>query len=700
MARTKDPGAATTKAWKTRERKKKEAAAGAGTTSRDDWRATEAGGITGKSMSQSIRSEPTVGEGDEVPDVDLDSNGDGVTDASRVGVPGDAVPPPPKVPRLPNLDLAERQAETAFAEAFEADPDGMARKFLEMNKASGKPNTFETDAAKNLFEPWAGTGLSVDERAVVRSTLNTALHQTANAIAKRAFLMHLDSLSAEEKAKGMLVTVGGCGCHAPGTMVMLAGGTTRTVEDVRVGDRLMGPDSRPREVLRTIHGVGQMYRVVPTKGEPFIVNEDHVLSLRTTRARGSLKRSRLVTVEVRVKDQLRRGKSAQRASMLYRVGVEFPVSPVPLNPYFLGLWLGDGTGINTTITTADPEVAAFVATMAESTPGVRLAVRDKKDNKAKGYQMVAAHAGRQPGGDYATNPVLAGLRECGVSPERRAQNDGGNDRNGSRLKHIPAQYLHNSREVRLELLAGLLDSDGHMHGAGFDIVTRWRAIADGLAALVRSLGMACYVSPCRKRAQTGFVGNYYRLSISGDTHLIPTRIAHKRAPTRRQKRTVLHTGFTLQHLGEGGYYGFTLEGDGRYLLRDFTVTHNSGKGFSLKVLSKNGMPEFDTTRYGAVWDSAGDQNATENPWLLAEAKKRGIKVTYAYVSADPEVSWADEKRGVVARASGTNDGRMVDATVFADSYVIGARNHAAFSKRHARDASFLFIHSGDEIKRL
>ena len=690
MARTKDPSAATTKAWLSRKR----AGAGEGsspTARRSDWR--EGGkGISAQSMSKSVESEPTLGRGDPHPgpDVDLDADGDGVTDSSRVGVPGMLVPPPPNVPRLPNLDLAEKQAETAFAEAFEKDPDGMAKKYLEMNQGS---NVFETDAAKNLYEPWAGKGASVEDRAKVRSTLNTALHQTANAVAKRALLMHLDNMSAAEKAKGMLVTVGGCGCHAPGTMVMLADGTTRTVEGVRVGDRLMGPDSKPREVLRTIHGSGPMFRVEPNKGEPFVVNDEHVLSIQTLRARGSCRRSRLMTVEVRVKDQLRRGTSAQRASMLYRVGVEFPVSPVPLNPYFLGLWLGDGTGINTTITTADPEVASFVAAMAEATPGVALAVRDKGANKAKSYQLVATQS-------YAGNPVLARLRDLVVSPERRDRSAGGNDRNGSRLKHIPNRYLRNSREVRLELLAGLLDADGHLNNGGFDIITRWRRMADGIATLARSLGLACYMTPARKRSQTGHEGDYFRLSISGDTHLIPTRIPRKRAAPRRQVKSALRTGFKLRPLGEGSYYGFTLDGDGLYLLGDFTATRNSGKGFATKTLSKNGFPEFDTNGYGAVWDSAGDQNATENPWLLKEAKKRGIRVTYVYVSADPKVSWAHEKRGVVARAKGTKDGRMVDAAVFADSYAIGGRNHAAFAKRHARDARFLYVQNGDVIMRL
>jgi hypothetical protein len=337
------------KSWDTRGRKKKDSGEPDGAkreerpgpqSTRGDWKAEQAKGKQSVHQSaKNIAKEVTQDTDEEPysPDVEADADGDGITDAARVGVPAKAIPPPPKVPRLPNLDPVERQAESTFAEAFESDPDGVARRLLETIYASDKVNVFETDGAKNLYDPWRGEGMSEEDRAGVRSTLNTALHQTANAVAKRAFLMHLDAMTDEQKQKGILVTVGGCG---------------------------------------------------------------------------------------------------------------------------------------------------------------------------------------------------------------------------------------------------------------------------------------------------------------------------------------------------------------------------AGKGFALKTLSKQGMPELSTANYGAVWDSAGDQNATENPWVLEEAKKRGIKVTFAYISADPENSWANPKFGVVARARGTNDGRMVDATVFADSYVIGARNHKAFAEKHKNDANFIYLQNGAHIQRL
>ena len=56
---------------------------------------------------------------------------------------------------------------------------------------------------------------------------------------------------------------------------------------------------------------------------------------------------------------------------------------------------------------------------------------------------------------------------------------------------------------------------------------------------------------------------------------IPSRIPRKRVAPRQQKKDVLRTGFSVESLGDDDYYGFTLDGDGQFLLGDFTVTHNT-----------------------------------------------------------------------------------------------------------------------------
>jgi hypothetical protein len=92
---------------------------------------------------------------------------------------------------------------------------------------------------------------------------------------------------------------------------------------------------------------------------------------------------------------------------------------------------------------------------------------------------------------------------------------------------------------------------------------------------------------------------------------------------------------------------------------------------------------------GAVWDAAGEQNATENPWILEECKKRGLKAVFAFVHADPVNTWENPDRGVIERAGKV--GRMVDARPFADSYSYGPRNFQAFMDKNKDDPDATFF---------
>lgn len=162
----------------------------------------------GSGPSPSSGGEKSGGGGgrEHAPDVNADKNQDGVTDAARVGVPAMEVPPPPAIGRIPNLEPHERAVEESFISHFEADPDKVSSQFMSLAVKQGEPATFGTDDAKCLTDVWSESDPAV--RAQNRATLNTCLHQTANAIAKRAFLSHLDTLKEGDE---IMVTVGGCG---------------------------------------------------------------------------------------------------------------------------------------------------------------------------------------------------------------------------------------------------------------------------------------------------------------------------------------------------------------------------------------------------------------------------------------------------------------------------------------------------------
>ena len=77
-----------------------------------------------------------------------------------------------------------------------------------------------------------------------------------------------------------IVVVGKPGCFAKGTLIMMYDGTFKQVEDVKVGEQVMGDDSTPRNVLSLCNDHEMMYEIIPKKGDKYIVNENHILSLK------------------------------------------------------------------------------------------------------------------------------------------------------------------------------------------------------------------------------------------------------------------------------------------------------------------------------------------------------------------------------------------------------------------------------------
>lgn len=353
----------------------------------------------------------------------------------------------------------------------------------------------------------------------------------------------------------IVLPTGGGKCLGRGTPVMKFDGTVLPVEDVREGDLLMGPDSKPRRVLSLARGREQMYRVRPVKGDPYVVNESHILSLKRTNCGGQYpSRQGGAIVNVSVREYLKKSATFKHLHKGWRTGVDFPPAPpLSLDPYFLGVWLGDGNSHNATVTTGDPEIAGWLFAHAEQR-GMRGRVAPNGPGSVQVLTQGMAHCGR--GG----TPVMNDLRALGVLNN----------------KHVPHAFRTASREDRLLLLAGVLDTDGHYTGKGFDLVLCNERLLDDVIFVARSLGFAAYKSACKKTCtNTGVEGDYWRCNISGDVELIPCRLARKQAAPRQQKKSVLVTGISIEPLGEDDYFGFEIDCDRLFLLGDFTVTHNT-----------------------------------------------------------------------------------------------------------------------------
>ena len=395
-----------------------------------------------------------------------------------------------------------------------------------------------------------------------------------------------------------VIAMAGVGkCLIYDTPVIMFDGTVKPVQDIKTGEHLMGPDSKPRTVRGTTNGSGEMYKIIPVKGDSFTVNAEHILSLKVTgkrgqsynahcSIRGGLKPGQVKDanghcvkvpmqnpgshgglvggeiVNISVKDYLTNSERHKKNTKLYRVEVEFPEKPVRLDPYFLGLWLGNGTSARPEITNVDNEAANWIRQFATS---VGLPVHETQ--KSGCVEMLINNLGES----YDKNIIVEALRFYSIF--------------GNGLKRIPAAYLTNSRSIRLQVLAGLIDTDGSLIHGCYEIVSAYPNLAKDILFLTRSLGLAATV--CNKLVHGKC---YYRIVITGDISVIHCLTASKQASLPVQIKDALVTGFKIEPVGIHDYYGFDVGTDGLFLLGDFTVTHNSFFAESIAVCVAHGKP--------------------------------------------------------------------------------------------------------------
>ncbi len=288
-----------------------------------------------------------------------------------------------------------------------------------------------------------------------------------------------------------VVVIGKRGCMLRDTLILTDDGKTKMVQDIKVGDKLMGDDSKPRTVLSLCQGQDKMYKIKQLSGMDYIVNGDHILSLKNSDTHQILNYEKGDVVDIKVRDYLNLSSSQKIVLKGYKVPVIFPIKKLPLDPYAMGIWLGDKSGLNT--------------------------------------------------------------------------------------KHIPDVYKYNSRENQLKLLAGILDIDGYhnVETGCYDIVQKNYTFAKDIEYIARCLGFTANVvenSCCKSNIEETF----YTQSISGiGLNDIPCLNSKKQVFCEKENN--LYSEIEIEPLGEDIYYGFQLDGNQRFLLEDFTVTHNSGK---------------------------------------------------------------------------------------------------------------------------
>jgi len=352
-------------------------------------------------------------------------------------------------------------------------------------------------------------------------------------------------------------------CLGKDTKILMYDGTIKNVQDIEVGELLMGDDSTPRRVLTLARGREQMYRISSKKGDSYICNESHILSLKCS-TNHSKKMKKGDIIDVSVKDYLNLPKCFHgKGGVLlgYKVPINFQEKNIGFDPYLLGYWLGDGTSRTTGIATQESRVIKYMVDLF----------------KTKYTDLYLQYTGQQY--DYIINSLK----------NKNIFKDFLRDNNLLNNKHIPQNYLCNSREIRLSILAGIIDSDGYFNKNCIEITQKNEKLLDDIVFIARSLGFSSYkkkiIKTCTNSKHGPVKGTYYLTNIYGaGIEEIPTLCPRKKGYPRKQIKDSLTYRLQIEKLDVDDYYGFEIDGNRRFVLADFTVTHNTV--LSLNIISR------------------------------------------------------------------------------------------------------------------
>lgn len=375
---------------------------------------------------------------------------------------------------------------------------------------------------------------------------------------------------------------GTTGCHAKGELILMADGTSKPVELINGGDRVMGGDGTPRTVLAPRWGEDAMYELDIRNRGKLTVNGEHKLILFNYNWSGNHEKT------MTVNEYLKLPQYAQSSSHICLCeGIKsFECTTEQIvDPYIMGIFIGDGAtnsrqGGCPNITTADSEVVEAIYAYAEKV-GCVIRVDHKPGNAASTYVFTRDPDNYEVCNRKVVNNFTEQLRSIGL------------DKVGSGEKFIPDDYKYADISVRRELFAGLMDSDGYLNrNKMYDFVTKSRQLADDVTFIGRSLGLQVHVQKCQKGIKSiGFVGDYYRLGISGNLDEIPVRIPRKKyVPAKKGAHSSHRATFTITKIADRQkYYGFTCDGDHTYLTQSMVRTCNSGKSVFVNSLLISAM---------------------------------------------------------------------------------------------------------------
>ncbi len=332
----------------------------------------------------------------------------------------------------------------------------------------------------------------------------------------------------------------------------------RLMGEILPGDEVIGSDGRTT-VVSHINPCGEhkTYRVSFSDGSFTDCSENHLWLLNKSWGKREQVTLRLSDFK---NDFVYSSPGGQR-QYKYRIPVCQPVrfnsdTVLPLHPYVVGVLLGDGSIKNIPkyrpkFTSVDQEIVDNVSSrlpencvLGHSEGTIEYRINDIAGARGKGKISRASHAVMSAG--------IAG--------------------HGAETKFIPDIYKMSSVQNRIELLQGLMDTDGSASGGVASFHTCSERLANDVLFLVESLGgtATMNVKPDRRGFRDMFV---LHMCIPGVT---PFKLTRKIKALRPRKHPVMRTIINVEYIGLQQVKCITVaNADGLYLTDRFIVTHNS-----------------------------------------------------------------------------------------------------------------------------
>jgi hypothetical protein len=392
------------------------------------------------------------------------------------------------------------------------------------------------------------------------------------------------------------------GCFADNTPILMASGTLKRADSIKTGDYLMGENGIPKKVLNTFQGDDMMYKVKQSNGLSYVVNSKHKLALKcknmtTINWYDELKSWKInwfnkeqmrmkqlnfsindynndmnntyiaatnfisqldltEPITLTVEEYIKLDAWSKNNLVGYKVNeLKFIEQPVFLDPYLLGLWLGDGDSNCPLFRTSSYAIYKYIRNWS---------IVNKASLEKRGDQEYIIHSN-------GTNPFMNMMTLYNLKDN----------------KHIPYQYLFNKREIRMRLLAGLIDTIGCITNKNkiMLIFESNALLLQNICALVRSLGYTLTINDMvklhKKQDSSETSGYKQHCLINIDYKFIdelPT--IDTLTSEHRSEEIIDYTSrIEVSEVGRNKYYGWTLEDGPLFLLSDYTVVHNCDQMF-------------------------------------------------------------------------------------------------------------------------